>query len=148
MVAASLDLARIRKDFPVLSREFGGRPLVYLDSAATSQKPQSVIDAVSDFYSSHNANVHRGVYGLAEEATELYEGARSKLAGFIGAPSSSTIVFNRGTTESVNLVAHGYARKFVGEGDEILISHMEHHSNIVPWQMAVRQREPGFATSR
>ena len=136
MVAASLDLARIRKDFPVLSREFGGRPLVYLDSAATSQKPQSVIDAVSDFYSSHNANVHRGVYGLAEEATELYEGARSKLAGFIGAPSSSTIVFNRGTTESVNLVAHGYARKFVGEGDEILISHMEHHSNIVPWQMA------------
>lgn len=135
-VAASLDLARIRKDFPVLSREFGGRALVYLDSAATSQKPQTVIDAVSDFYSNHNANVHRGVYGLAEEATELYEGARSKLAAFIGAPSSSTIVFNRGTTESVNLVAHGYARKFVGEGDEILISHMEHHSNIVPWQMA------------
>lgn len=135
-VAASLDLARIRKDFPVLSREFGGRALVYLDSAATSQKPQTVIDAVSDFYSNHNANVHRGVYGLAEEATELYEGARSKLAGFIGAPSSSTIVFNRGTTESVNLVAHGYARKFIGEGDEILISHMEHHSNIVPWQMA------------
>lgn len=135
-VAASLDLARIRKDFPVLSREFGGRALVYLDSAATSQKPQTVIDAVSDFYSNHNANVHRGVYGLAEEATELYEGARSKLSGFIGAPSSSTIVFNRGTTESVNLVAHGYARKFVGEGDEILISHMEHHSNIVPWQMA------------
>ncbi|MCJ7831961.1 MAG: aminotransferase class V-fold PLP-dependent enzyme, partial [Actinobacteria bacterium] len=135
-VAAPLDVARIRKDFPVLSREFGGKPLVYLDSAATSQKPQSVIDAISDFYSNHNANVHRGIYGLAEEATELYEGARAKLAAFNGAPGASNIVFNRGTTESVNLVAHGYARKFIGEGDEILISLMEHHSNIIPWQMA------------
>lgn len=132
----SLDVARIRKDFPVLSREFSGKPLVYLDSAATSQKPQAVIDAISDFYSNHNANVHRGVYGLAEEATELYEAARAKLAAFIGAPGPSNIVFNRGTTESVNLVAHGYARKFIGEGDEILISQMEHHSNIIPWQMA------------
>lgn len=135
-MTASLDVTRIRKDFPVLAREFNGKPLVYLDSAATSQKPQSVIDAISDFYSNHNANVHRGVYGLAEEATELYEGARAKLAAFIGAPGPSNIVFNRGTTESVNLVAHGYARKFVGEGDEILISQMEHHSNIIPWQMA------------
>lgn len=135
-VVGSLDVARIRKDFPVLSREFSGKPLVYLDSAATSQKPQAVIDAISDFYSNHNANVHRGVYGLAEEATELYEAARAKLAAFIGAPGPSNIVFNRGTTESVNLVAHGYARKFIGEGDEILISQMEHHSNIIPWQMA------------
>jgi cysteine desulfurase/selenocysteine lyase len=129
-----LDVAHIRKDFPVLEREFDGKPLVYLDSAATSQKPQAVIDAVSDFYANHNANVHRGVYGLAEEATAMFEGARAKLARFIGAPDSSTIVFNRGTTESMNLIAHSYGRKFLKEGDEIVLSELEHHSNIVPWQ--------------
>ena len=112
-----------------------GHPLVYLDSAATSQKPRQVIDAVADFYANHNANAHRGIYQLGEEATERFEGARAKLARFFGAPGAETIVFTRGTTESMNLVAHGWGRKFLREGDEVLITEMEHHSNIVPWQM-------------
>jgi len=134
-----LDVARIRGDFPILERSMpDGRPIVYLDSAATSQKPQQVIDAEADFYAHHNANAHRGLYLLAEEATELYERARAKLARFIGAPQPETIVFTRGTTESTNLVAHAWARRFVKEGDEILLTDMEHHSNIVPWQLAAR----------
>jgi cysteine desulfurase / selenocysteine lyase len=130
----SFDVDTIRRDFPILAREVEGRPLVYLDSAATSHKPQSVIDAELDFYRLHNANAHRGIYTLAEEATELFEGARATIAGFLGAPSPSTIVFTRGTTESINLVAHGWGRKFLGPGDEVLLTEMEHHSNIVPWQ--------------
>jgi cysteine desulfurase/selenocysteine lyase len=133
-----LDVARIRADFPILERTVGDHPLVYLDSAATSQKPRGVIDAEADFYAHHNANAHRGLYLLAEEATERYEGARAKLASFIGAPRPETIVFTRGTTESTNLVAYAWARRFVREGDEILLTDMEHHSNIVPWQLAVR----------
>ena len=133
-----LDVARIRADFPILERTVDGRPLVYLDSAATSQKPRQVIDAESDFYANHNANAHRGLYLLAEEATERYEGARAKLASFVGAPTPETIVFTRGTTESTNLVAYAWARRFVQEGDEILLTELEHHSNIVPWQLAVR----------
>jgi cysteine desulfurase/selenocysteine lyase len=132
-----LDVERIRKDFPILARKVGDRPLVYLDSAATSQKPQQVIDSESDFYAHHNANAHRGLYMLGEEATELFEGARAKLATFFGAPGSETIVFTRGTTESMNLVAQGWGRKFLHEGDEVLLTEMEHHSNIVPWQMTV-----------
>jgi cysteine desulfurase/selenocysteine lyase len=132
---ATLDVARIRADFPVLTRVVNGKPLVYLDSAATSQKPQQVIDAVSDFYAHHNANAHRGIHTLGEEATELFEGAREKLARFFGAPDRDTIVFTRGTTESLNLVAQGWGRTFLHEGDEILLTDMEHHSNIVPWQM-------------
>jgi len=134
----ALDVARIRADFPVLERTVGDKPLVYLDSAATSQKPRQVIDAESDFYANHNANAHRGLYMLAEEATEMYEGARAKLARFIGAPDPATIVFTRGTTESTNLVAYAWARRELHEGDEILLSDMEHHSNIVPWQLAAR----------
>ena len=130
-----LDVARIRDDFPILSRTVGDNPLVYLDSAATSQKPRRVIEAVVDFYSSHNANAHRGIYALGEEATELFEGARTKVARFFGAPSPSTIVFTRGVTESLNLVAQGWGRKFLREGDEVLLTDIEHHSNIVPWQM-------------
>ena len=133
-----LDVARIRKDFPILERTVEGKPLVYLDSAATSQKPNQVIDAEADFYRTHNANAHRGIYMLAEEATELYEQARAKLARFIGAPRPESIVFTRGTTESTNLVAHAWARKMLKEGDEVLLSHLEHHSNIVPWQLAAR----------
>ncbi len=132
-----LDVDRIRKDFPILARTVGDRPLVYLDSAATSQKPQQVIDSESDFYAHHNANAHRGLYMLGEEATELFEGARAKLATFFGAPGPETIVFTRGTTESMNLVAQGWGRKFLHEGDEVLLTEMEHHSNIVPWQMTV-----------
>jgi cysteine desulfurase/selenocysteine lyase len=135
-----LDVARVRADFPILERTVHGKPLVYLDSGATAQKPRRVIDAESDFYANHNANAHRGIYDLAEEATALYEGAREKLARFIGAPQPETIVFTRGTTESTNLVAYAWARRFVGEGDEILLTDMEHHSNIVPWQLAIRDR--------
>jgi cysteine desulfurase / selenocysteine lyase len=130
----TFDVEEIRRDFPILSREVGGRPLVYLDSAATSHKPQVVIDAELDFYRLHNANAHRGIYTLAEEATELFEGARATIAGFLSAPSPETIVFTRGTTESINLVAHGWGRKFLKPGDEVLLTEMEHHSNIVPWQ--------------
>jgi cysteine desulfurase / selenocysteine lyase len=133
-----LDVEAIRKDFPILSRTVGDRPLVYLDTAATSQKPQQVIDAEAEFYASHNANAHRGLYLLGEEATELFEGARAKLASFFGAPGPETIVFTRGTTESMNLVAHSWGRTFLEPGDEILITEMEHHSNIVPWQLCVR----------
>jgi cysteine desulfurase / selenocysteine lyase len=130
-----LDVEKIREDFPILARTVGDRPLVYLDSAATSQKPQQVIDAVSDFYAHHNANAHRGLYMLGEEATELFEGARANLARFFGAPGPENIVFTRGTTESMNLVAQGWGRKFLHAGDEVLLTDMEHHSNIVPWQM-------------
>jgi cysteine desulfurase / selenocysteine lyase len=131
-----VDVAKVRADFPILEREINGHPLVYLDSAATSQRPNQVIDAEADFYRHHNANAHRGIYQLGEEATELFEGARAKVAAFVGAPTAATIVFTRGTTESMNLVAHGWGRRSLGEGDEILITEMEHHSNIVPWQMA------------
>ncbi|GIU96837.1 MAG: cysteine desulfurase [Actinomycetota bacterium] len=135
--AETLDVERVRADFPILAREVNGRPLVYLDSAATSHKPQRVIDAVADFYARHNANAHRGIHTLGEEATELYEDARARLARFFGAPAPETIVFTRGTTESINLVAQGWGRTVLREGDEILLTEMEHHSNIVPWQMTV-----------
>ena len=134
-----LDVAKIREDFPIMSRTFDGRPLVYLDSAATSQKPQQVIDAVSDFYAHHNANAHRGIYTLGEEATERFEGARAAIARFLGAPSPDTIVFTKGVTESINLVANSWGRANLHEGDEVLITEMEHHSNIVPWQMITAQ---------
>ncbi len=131
----ALDVERIRKDFPILDRTIHDKPLVYLDSAATSQKPRAVIEAVVDYYERHNANIHRSVHTLAEEATVAYENARARLAGFVGAPSSDCIVFNRGTTEAINLVAHGWGRKFLREGDEIVLSELEHHSNIIPWQL-------------
>lgn len=135
---ATMDVAEVRADFPILSRSVGDRPLIYLDSAATSQKPRQVLDAEREFYELHNANAHRGLYALAEEATELYEGARAKLAAFLGAGSPASIVFTRGTTESMNLIAHGWGRKFLKEGDEVLLTEMEHHSNIIPWQLCAR----------
>ncbi len=134
-----LDVDRVRKDFPVLEREVHGKPLAYLDNAATSQKPRAVIDALTHYYSRYNANIHRGVHTLSEEATVAYEAARDKVRDFIRAPSSEEIVFTRGTTEAINLVAQSYLRPRVGEGDEILISQMEHHSNIVPWQLVREQ---------
>jgi cysteine desulfurase / selenocysteine lyase len=133
-----MDPKVVRKDFPILERTMAGKPLVYLDSAVTSQKPRQVIEALSDFYENHNANVHRGIYPLGEEATAAYEGAREKVAAFVGAPDPNSIVFTRGTTESVNLVAHGWGRKFLREGDEVVLTEMEHHSNIVPWQLCAR----------
>jgi cysteine desulfurase/selenocysteine lyase len=132
---AALDVDRVRKDFPILERVIHGKPLVYLDSANTSQKPRQVIDALVDFYEHHNANIHRAVHTLGEEATEAYENARTKLAAFIGVSDPSSVVFNRGTTESLNLVAYAWGRKFLKEGDEVLLTEMEHHSNIVPWQI-------------
>ena len=134
-----LDLTAIRNDFPILHQEIYGQPLVYLDNAASSQKPVQVIDAVSDYYRNDNANVHRGVHRLSQRATDAYEGARSKVRGFVNAKSDKEIVFVRGATEAVNLIAQSFVRPMLSEGDEILISHMEHHANIVPWQMLCEQ---------
>ena len=139
--AAVFDVVRRRDDFPVLRREvYPGIPLVYLDSAATSQKPRSVLEAMQSFYELHNANIHRGVHRLAEEATEAYEEARRRVARFIGAGDARQIVFTRNTTESINLVAHTWARANVRDGDVIVLSEMEHHSNLVPWQMLAAER--------
>jgi len=132
----SLDVEKIRRDFPILSRTFAGKPLVYLDSAATSHKPSVVIEAEADFYRLHNANAHRGIYTLGEEATEAFEQARATIAGFLGATDPARLVFTRGTTEAINLVALGWARPRLGSGDVIVLTEMEHHSNIVPWQLA------------
>ncbi|MDZ7363416.1 MAG: cysteine desulfurase [candidate division KSB1 bacterium] len=129
------DVERIRADFPILRQKVRGKPLVFLDSAATSQKPQVVIEAISNYYETQNANIHRGVYYLSELATNAYEGARQKIKEFINANSIKEIVFVRGATEGINLVASSYGRKNIKAGDEIVISAMEHHSNIVPWQM-------------
>ena len=125
----------VRGDFPIIRREQGGRPIAYLDSAATSQKPHAVIDAMTSYYEQSNANIHRGVYGLAQEATDLYEGARERVARFCGSDAASTI-FAKNATEAINLVATSWGRVRLGPGDEVLITEMEHHSNIVPWQLA------------
>ena len=130
-----LDIDKIRADFPILSREVYGKPLVYLDNAATTQKPRCVMDKITGMYSTVNANVHRGVHFLSQAATDEHEAARRTVARFIGAASENEIVFTRGATESINLVASSYCRSFCQEGDEILITAMEHHSNIVPWQL-------------
>ena len=130
-----LDIYKIRGDFPILSREVYGKPLVYLDNAATTQKPRCVMDKIVEMYSTVNANVHRGVHFLSQAATDEHEAARRTVARFINAASENEIVFTRGATESINLVASSYCRTFCREGDEILITAMEHHSNIVPWQL-------------
>ena len=130
------DIDTVRQDFPILAREVYGRPLVYLDNAATTQKPRAVVEAMVQEYYEVNANVHRGVHYLSQQATDLHEEARRTVARFIHAASEAEVVFTRGTTESLNLVADAYSRAFLHEGDEVLISVMEHHSNIVPWQLA------------
>jgi cysteine desulfurase / selenocysteine lyase len=135
----ALDVNRLRKDFPILSRRVRGKPLIYLDNAATSQKPRVVIEAVSRFYGSENANIHRGVHYLSELATVAYEATRERVARFLNAPSPRDIVFTRGTTEAINLVAQSWGRSTLRPGDEILITGMEHHSNIVPWQLVAGQ---------
>jgi len=139
MSGAEFDVAKVRADFPILAQEVRGRPLVYLDSAASAQKPQAVIDAISRFYTHDNANVHRGVHTLSERATAAFESAREKVARFLHAKSDKEIVFVRGTTEAINLVAQTFGRKNVGPGDEVLITALEHHANIVPWQMLCEQ---------
>lgn len=130
-----LDIQSIRNDFPILSRQVYGKPLTYFDNGATTQKPQCVIDKISELYSTVNANVHRGVHFLSQEATDHHEASRVLVKEFIGASSPAEIIFTRGTTESINLVTHSFCKAFCKEGDEILISGMEHHSNIVPWQL-------------
>jgi cysteine desulfurase/selenocysteine lyase len=133
------DVARIREDFPILKEKVHGKPLVYFDNGATSQKPQAVIDAVAHYYRAENSNIHRGVHYLSEQATAAYEAARSKVRQFINARADNEIIFVRGTTEGINLVAQSYGRNFLKAGDEIIVTAMEHHSNIVPWQMLCEQ---------
>jgi cysteine desulfurase/selenocysteine lyase len=136
----SLDVTAIRKDFPILAQQVHGKPLIYLDNAATSQKPKCVIDALTRFYLMDNANIHRGVHQLSERSTQSYEAARDKVQRFLNAAKAREIIFVRGATEGINLVAQTYGRKYVGAGDEIVISAMEHHSNIVPWQMLCEEK--------
>ena len=133
------DVTRVRADFSILESQVREKPLTYLDNGATSQKPRQVIDAITRYYSLENSNIHRGVHYLSEQATDAYESTRGKVSDFIGAPSSDEIVFVRGATEGINLVAHGFVETILKEGDEILISHMEHHANIVPWQIAAEK---------
>jgi cysteine desulfurase / selenocysteine lyase len=136
---SGFDVERVRQDFPILARKIHGKPLVYLDNGATSQKPRAVIDAIERYYAAENSNIHRGVHHLSERATAAYEGAREKVRRFVNAQREQEIIFVRGTTEAINLVAQSYGRTFLKEGDEIIISAMEHHSNIVPWQLLCEQ---------
>lgn len=140
-IQKELDVYAIRQQFPILSREVKGKPLVYFDNAATSQKPQSVIDALLNYYTGFNANIHRGIHTLAEEATAAFEQTRDAVKEFIHAGSREEIIFTRGTTESINLVAYTWGRQNIKEGDEVIISCMEHHSNIVPWQMLCEEKK-------
>ena len=137
--AAALDVDAIRRDFPILHQQVNGKPLVYLDNAASSQRPQAVIDAISSYYERDHANVHRGVHTLSQRATDAYEGAREVVRQFINAADTKEVIFVRGTTEAINLVAQSYARPRLKPGDEILISALEHHANIVPWQFVCEQ---------
>jgi cysteine desulfurase / selenocysteine lyase len=139
MPVAEKPLVDVRSDFPLLDREWDGKRLTYLDSAATSQKPRQVIETIDDYYRRSNANIHRGVYALAREATDRFEGARERVAAFAGWDTDTTI-FTKNATEAINLVAYAWGRDHVGEGDEVLITHMEHHSNIVPWQLLCQER--------
>jgi cysteine desulfurase / selenocysteine lyase len=135
----ALDPVALRADFPILRRQVHGKPLTYLDSASSSQKPQVVIDAMTDYYERYNANVHRGIYEIGEQATAAYEGARVRIARFINAPDSHEIVFTRNATEAINLVAYSWGRRNVGRGDQIILTEMEHHANLVPWQLLVQE---------
>ncbi|MDE3213137.1 MAG: cysteine desulfurase [Bacteroidota bacterium] len=140
-LSPAFDVSTLRSAFPILERKLNGKPLVYLDNAATSQKPQVVLDALLDYYSNFNANIHRGIHTLAEEATAAYESTRDTVKDFIGAARREEIIFTRGATEAINLVAFTWGRTHLGQGDEILISGMEHHSNIVPWQMICEEKK-------
>lgn len=137
---STLDVQKIRKDFPILSRKVNGKPLIYFDSGATAQKPKQVIDAITKYYSEQNANIHRAVHTLSQEITTAYENARATIQKHINAKHTHEIIFTSGTTEGINLVASGFAKKFVKSGDEIIVSEMEHHSNILPWQMLCEEK--------
>jgi len=139
--ARALDPYKIRRDFPILDQEIHGHPLVYLDSASTSQKPQVVLDAIDTYYREYNANVHRGIYTIGEKATAEYERARAKVARFINAPDAHEVVFTRNATEAINLVAYSWGRRNINHGDAIVLTEMEHHANLVPWQLLVQERD-------
>jgi len=140
MSPRKLDVSRVREDFPILTRQVNGKRLVYLDNAATSQKPNQVIDALSHFYRTSNANIHRGIHTLAQEATKAYEDTRKAVARFLGGVDPHGVVFTRGTTESLNLLAYAWGRHHIGPGDEILLTEMEHHSNLVPWIILAKEK--------
>ncbi|MFN3841206.1 MAG: SufS family cysteine desulfurase [Cyclobacteriaceae bacterium] len=140
-VATAFNIAEIRKQFPILQQQVNGLDLIYFDNAATSQKPLRVINAITEYYLSYNANIHRGIHTLAEQATKAYEETRQTVAAFINAASTEEIIFVRGVTEAINLVASSYGRTFLKEGDEVIISGLEHHSNIVPWQLVCEEKE-------
>src|SRR5687767_10372657 len=139
-IQKTLDVGAIRQQFPIMNREVKGRPLVYFDNAATSQKPQAVIDVLVNYYTNYNANIHRGIHTLAEEATLAFEATRDAVQQFIHAVSREEIIFTRGTTEGINLVAYTWGRQNIKAGDEVIISTMEHHSNIVPWQILCEEK--------
>lgn len=141
MVSTQLDIEAIRKQFPILHQEVNGKPLIYFDNAATSQKPQVVIDALTHYYNTDNANIHRGIHTLAERSTTAFEDTRKAVASFLNANEPEEIIFTKGTTEGINLVASTFGRKFINEGDEIIVSGLEHHSNIVPWQMLCEEKK-------
>ena len=134
------DVATVRRDFPILERQVNGRPLVYLDSGASSQKPRQVVEAMSEYYFAHHSNVHRGAHQLSSEATTMYEEARRKVAAFVGSPTPDSLVFTRNTTEAINLVAASWGRANLHEGDEVVLTHAEHHANLVPWQLLALER--------
>lgn len=138
--AVGIDIDKIRKDFPILGREVNGKPLVYFDNAASSQKPLQVVNAISNYYNHDHSNIHRGVHYLSASATEMYENARKKVQSFINAEHSHEVLFTKGTTDSINLVAHSFGLKFLNDGDEVIVSELEHHSNIVPWQLICEQK--------
>ncbi|WP_420581887.1 SufS family cysteine desulfurase [Reichenbachiella sp.] len=140
MVDAALDIEAIRKQFPILHQEVNGKPLVYFDNAATSQKPQSVIDALTHYYNTDNSNIHRGIHTLAERATTAFEDTRKAVAKFLNANEVEEVIFTKGTTEGINLVAATFGRKFINAGDEVIVSALEHHSNIVPWQILCEEK--------
>src|SRR5918992_405965 len=136
-----LDPHAIKRDFPILSRQVNGRPVVYLDSASSSQKPSVVLDAIDAYYREYNANVHRGIYEFGERATVAYERARAQVGRFVNAPDSHEIVFTRNATEAINLVAYSWGRRNIGRGDAIVLTEMEHHANLVPWQLLVQEKD-------
>jgi cysteine desulfurase / selenocysteine lyase len=141
IVSTAIDIKKIREQFPVLHQQVNGKPLIYFDNAATNQKPKRVIKALTDYYEGYNANIHRGIHTLAEKATKAYEDTRHAMQAFINAKYTEEIIFTRGVTESINLVASSYGRAFLKEGDEVIISGLEHHSNIVPWQMICEEKK-------
>src|SRR5690554_5482564 len=140
LVNHTFEVENLRKDFPILSREVNGKPLIYFDNGATAQKPQSVIDVVNRYYSLENSNIHRGVHTLSQEATSAYEEARRKIQKYIGAQLPEEVLFTKGTTDGINLIAQTFGKHFLKAGDEVIISAMEHHSNIVPWQMICEEK--------